>query len=164
MPNSGLQHALWEVLHRLPDTKISQNLLCASQNGIELVCTMELLDELAHAALRKTSSTKNVDGLVCDLVCRSGSVGLEQTNGSTKMFRLLCVRHMCHLVGDRLQPGLIRFDESNHLCELLSDGGLFNQLLAEYDALVAPLQTFLYGGARVSNDSAGHHEALVIEV
>lgn len=47
---------------------------------------------------------------------------------------------------------------------LLPDNGLFHELLAEDYALIAPLQTFFYNGPRVPDDTAGHHEAFVVEV
>jgi len=88
-----------------------------------------------------------------------------------------------HLVGDGFEPGLVCFDEGDHFCEpvggvsnfsvgccgtgvilLLSDSRLLNELLAENDALVAPLQTLFDDGSRLADDCTRHHEALVVEV
>jgi hypothetical protein len=44
---------------------------------------------------------------------------------------------------------------------LLTDSRLLYELLAKDNSLVAPLQAFLDNGPRLSDDGAGHHEALV---
>jgi len=43
------QHRFGEVLIRLPHAQIRQNLLCTSENRIELVRAMELLNYATHA-------------------------------------------------------------------------------------------------------------------
>ena len=47
---------------------------------------------------------------------------------------------------------------------LLTDGWLLYQLLPKDNPLVAPLETLLDNGSRLSDDGACHHKPLVIEV
>lgn len=47
---------------------------------------------------------------------------------------------------------------------LLADGGLFDQLLAEDNALVTPFQALLDHGHRHAHHTAHHHETFMIEV
>lgn len=47
---------------------------------------------------------------------------------------------------------------------LLSHHGLLDQLLPEDQSLVAPLEALLDDGRGHADDTAGHHEALVVEV
>ena len=44
---------------------------------------------------------------------------------------------------------------------LLTDGGLFYELLAKDNSLIAPLQALLHNSSRLSDNGAGHHKALV---
>lgn len=96
----SLQHGLGEILQGVSDTQVRQDLLRATKDGIELVCTMEHFDYLAHATLSERTTAKDVDGFVCDLVSSPGAVGLEQADGASEMFELFDVAHVTHLVGD----------------------------------------------------------------
>ncbi|KAI6748767.1 hypothetical protein HG531_007714 [Fusarium graminearum] len=110
-----LQFGVGEVPHGLSHTKISQDLLGSTENGIELVCSVEHLDELTHAGLGNSATTPDLHGLIGDLMGSAGCAHLEQTNGAGKVLRLLAVRHVAHLVCDGFEPGLVGFDESDHL-------------------------------------------------
>lgn len=77
-----LQHTLREVLIRLPNPQIPQNLLRSTKNRIKLVRAMELLDDTAHARLRESASAEDVDGLVGDLVRGARREGLEEADGA----------------------------------------------------------------------------------
>lgn len=112
-----LQHALREILKRLPHTQVSQNLLRTAQDRIELVRAVELLDHASHARLCQTATSKDIDCLVGNLVCGPCGEGLQQANGSAEMLGLLCVGHVGHLVGDGFEPGLVGFDVGDHFGE-----------------------------------------------
>ena len=109
-----LQHSLGELLHRLPDTQISQDLLRTTQDGIELVRPVEHFDDLAHARLGDTTASEDVGGVVSNLLCGVGGVRLEQTDRTTQVGGLFGVGHVAHLVGDRFEPGLVGFTEGDH--------------------------------------------------
>ena len=47
---------------------------------------------------------------------------------------------------------------------LLSDSRLLNQFLAKNYPLIAPLEALFNNSSRLSDDSAGHHKTLVVEV
>lgn len=179
------QHRLGEILHRLPDAQVRQDLLRAAQDGIELDRAVEHLDDPAHARLRQSATAEDVDRLGCDLVGRAGRVRLEQADGAAEVPGLLRVAHVAHLVGDGLEPGLVGFADGDHSGEsggqrlvfcrslayegytidsLLSNGWLLDQPLAKDDALVAPFQALLDDGHRRADDGADHHEPLVVEV
>jgi len=70
--NTSLQHTLGEVLHRLPYTQVAENLLGTSKNSIKLICAVELLNHPAHTTLRNSATSEDVDGFICDFVCRAG--------------------------------------------------------------------------------------------
>lgn len=78
---------------------------------------MEHLDELAHTGLGNSTTTPDLDGLVGDLVGGAGGAHLEQTGGTGEVLGLLAVGHVAHLVGDGFEPGLVSFDEGDHLGE-----------------------------------------------
>ena len=111
---------------------------------------------------------------------------LEEANGPAQVLRLLRVGHVGHLVGNRLEPGLVGLDVRYHLGQsvakrsagsmlaheggvshgyaLLPDGRLLDELLAKDNALVAPFQTLFHHGAGHAYHTAAHHEAFVVEV
>lgn len=84
----------------MPDTQVSQNLFRTTQDGIEFVCPVEHLDDLAHASLRDTTASKDVGGVVSNLVGRLGSERLEQADRTAQVSGLFGVGHVAHLVGN----------------------------------------------------------------
>lgn len=95
-----LQHRLREFLHRLPHTKISEDLLCATQDSIELVSAVEHFNDLAHTGLGNATTSEDVGGMVGNFMRRLGSERFEQTNGTTQVGSLLGICHVAHLVGN----------------------------------------------------------------
>lgn len=87
---------------------------------------MEHLDHASHAGLREPPPAKDLHSLVGDLVRRARGAHLQQADGPAEVLRLLLVRHVAHLVGERLEPGLVRLAERDHLGELLPDDGLLD--------------------------------------
>lgn len=79
---------------------------------------------------------------------------LEEADGPSEVAGLLGVGHVAHLVGDGLEVGLVELDEGDHLCELLADDGLVDEALGEDEALVGPLEGFLYYGAAHADRTA----------
>lgn len=75
---------------------------------------MEHLDDLAHARLGDTTTSEDVGGVVSNLLCGVGGIRLEQTDGTTQVGGLFGVGHVAHLVGDRLEPGLVGLAEGDH--------------------------------------------------
>ena len=65
----NLQHSLRELLHSLPDTQIGQYLLSATEDSIELVSTMEHLNDLTHTSLSDTATTEDVSCLLGNFLC-----------------------------------------------------------------------------------------------
>lgn len=112
-----LQHSLRELLHSLPHTQIRQNLLGTAEDGIELISAVEHLDDLAHAGLGDTAASKDIGGVVGNLLCRSRSVRLQETDRSAQVGGLLRVGHVAHLVGNRFEPSLVGFAERDHACQ-----------------------------------------------
>lgn len=47
----------------------------------------------------------------------AGDAHLEEADGAGEVEGLLLVGHVAHLVGDCFEPGLVGFDEGNHLGE-----------------------------------------------
>ena len=151
---SLLEHSLGHALHGLPDTEIAENLLGTAENGVELVAAVEVLDDAAHAGLGEAAAAPDLDGLVGDLVGGARAAHLEQGDGAAQVLGLLRVRHVAHLVGDGLEPGLVRLAQGDHLGELLADDGLVDQALLEDDALVGPLEALLDDEAHVADGGA----------
>lgn len=112
-----LQHSLGEILHCLSHAQIAENLLGTTKDGIELVRAVEDLDVLAHTGLGQAAAAPDLDGLVGDFVGGAGDAHLEEANGAGEVEGLLLVGHVAHLVGDCFEPGLVGFDEGNHLGE-----------------------------------------------
>lgn len=112
-----LQHRLWKVLHGLPDAEVAEDLLRAAEDGVELVGAVEVLNVLAHAGLGEAAAAPDLDGLVGDLVGDAGDAHLEEADGAGEVQGLLLVGHVAHLVGDCLEPGLVRLDEGDELGE-----------------------------------------------
>lgn len=75
--NPNLQHALWEILHCLSYTQIAQNLLGTPKDSIELVGAVELFNDSTHSTLGDSATSEDVDGFICNLVCRTSSIRLE---------------------------------------------------------------------------------------
>lgn len=95
-----LEHRLGELLHGLPHTQVSQNLFCTTKDGIEFVCPVEHLDDLAHASLGDATAPEDVGGVVSNLMGRLGSERLEQADRTTQVSGLFGVGHVAHLVCD----------------------------------------------------------------
>ena len=76
---------------RLPDTQVSKDLLGTTENGIELLGTLELLNEASHTGLGKGTTTEDLNGLVGDLAREAGRLHLEEGNLTSKVLRLLLV-------------------------------------------------------------------------
>lgn len=129
---------------------------------IETERSLEHFDIFAHTSLGEAPATPYLDGFVGDIVGGASGAYLQQANGAGQVLCLLLVRHMTHLVSNGFQPGLIRFDESDHLGQpesrqsactasqsmlknnsLPADDGLVNEALAEDKTLVGPFQTLL---------------------
>lgn len=72
------------------------------------------LNDLAHAALRETTTTKNVGRVIGNLLRGAGGVRLEQADGSAEVGGLLGIGHVAHLVGDGFDPRLAGFGEGDH--------------------------------------------------
>lgn len=56
----------------------------------------------AHTGLSNPSSTKDVRGIVRDLMSTPCGEGLEKADRTTEVLGLILVRHMAHLIGDLL--------------------------------------------------------------
>lgn len=134
------------------------------QDGIKLVGPVKVLDDVTHSGLGKTPSAPNLYRLVGDLMRHAGGAHLKQANRATKVLGLLRVRHVAHLVCDRLEPALVGLDEGDHLGKFKPDDGLVDQALAKDETLVSPLQALLDDGPAVAYCSASHGPALVVEV
>ena len=93
-----LEDSLGHVLHGLPDTKITKDLLGTTKDGIKLVAAVEVLDDAAHAGLGQATATPDLDGLVGDLVRGARAGHLEQGDGTAEVLGLLGVGHVVHLV------------------------------------------------------------------
>ncbi|KAL6415374.1 cellular nucleic acid-binding protein [Ilyonectria robusta] len=112
-----LQHGLGEIPHSLSYAEVTEYFLGTAKDGIELIRPMEHFDELAHAGLGETAATPDLDRLIGNLVSRTGSAHLQQPNRTREVLGLLLVGHVAHLIGNGLEPGLVGFDQSNHLGE-----------------------------------------------
>jgi hypothetical protein len=77
--------------------------------------SVEHFDCLSHAALCKSASAEDLDGFVRALVSTARREHLQQSNGTSKMDRLLLIRHKGHLIGDVFQPGLVGLAVRDHL-------------------------------------------------
>lgn len=159
-----LQHGFRHLLHGLPHTKIGQDLLGTSEDSIEFVDAVELLHDTSHAGLRDTPTTKDIHGIVGDLVRTSGGIALQEANRSTQKFTLLGITHITHLIGDAFDPALTRLGHTDHLGQFLADDGLCDERLAEHDALVRPLEAFLDDGAHPADHLARNGPPFVVEV
>lgn len=71
---------------------------------------MEHLDDAAHAGLGQAAAAEDLDRLVGDLVGGARDAHLEEADGPAQVLGLLAVGHVAHLVGDGLEPGLVRLD------------------------------------------------------
>lgn len=138
----------------MPYTQVTEHLLGATEDGVELVRAVEHFNDAAHAGLGEAAAAKDLDRLVGDLVGGARGGHFEQADGAAEVARLLLVRHVAHLVRDGLEPRLVRLDEGDHLGQLLADDGLVDQALAKDDALVGPLETLLDDGSHVANGAA----------
>ena len=158
------KHSLWHLLHGLSNTQICQYLFGTAQDGVKLVRAVELLHHAAHSCLCDASSTKDVDGIIGDIVCTPSRVGLQQTNRATQQLRLSRIVHVIHLVGDGLQPGLTGFGQRDHFGNLLTYDRLGDQGLAKHDTLMCPFEALLHNGTHPSNHGAGHGPTFMVEV
>ena len=89
---------------------------------------------------------------------------LEQSNDTAKVFALLLVVHLCHIVCDVLEPCLAEFASRHHIGELLADHGLLNQSLAEYLALMSPFPDFFSDVTGATSSTTAHDPALSSKV
>ena len=74
---------------------------------------MELLNESSHTRLRDATSSEDIDGIVGNVVGAARGIRFEQGDRPSEEFRLLCIGHLVHLKGDRLEPGLTGFCDGN---------------------------------------------------
>lgn len=96
-----LQDSLGHKLHGLPDTEIAKDLLGTTENGIELVAAVKVLNDATHAGLGQTTTTPDLHGLVGDLVGGARARHLEQGDGTAEVLGLFRVGHVVHLVAGR---------------------------------------------------------------
>lgn len=133
-----------ELSHSLPDAEIAKDLLGAAEDGVELVRAVEHLYDLAHARLGEPAAAEDLDRLVGDLVRRSRDAHLEQADRPAEVLRLLLVGHVAHLVGDGLEPGLVRLGEGDHLGESVFVWGFV--LVGDFEVIGGEERGVLKGG------------------
>jgi hypothetical protein len=175
-----LELSIWHKLHSLSHAQIGQDLFSTTEDGVELVRSVEHLYGFTHAGLSETPSTENVDSFISDFVAAAGSVSFEESDGPAEEFVLVFVGELAHLVRDGFEPGLVGFADGNHFTQpmlvsgdlymfvdensLLSDNGLIYETLAKDNTLVGPFQTFLCDGTAFSDVTTSHSETFVVEI
>ena len=131
-------HALGHLADSLSDTKIREDVLRTTKDGIEGHRAVVVLDVLTHTSPGDTTTTEDLDSVCSSDLGELGRGHLEETNGSGEVLGLLLVRHVVHLVGDVLEPRLDGLAAGDHASKLASDDGLRVERLAESLALRSP--------------------------
>jgi len=80
---------------RLPDTEITEYLLGTTKDRIKFLRPLELLDKFPHSRPGKSTTTEDLDGVICDLACEAGRLHLEEgylTSGGLQLYATLTTR------------------------------------------------------------------------
>ena len=121
---------------RLPDTQIQHNLLTTTRDGVSANVPVQSLDLCTLTSAGVTQTTEDLTGLTSAELKSGGRLGLETCDRTTKLEHSLHVAHAHALVDNGLEPGVRGFNLSVHVCQLQSNDGVLDQLLAECLALV----------------------------
>lgn len=148
-PETYLQLHAQRLVHpqSLPDTQVQHNLLATTRNSISPDISIQPLDLGTLSTATITQPTENLTRFSGTELESRGALRLETCNGTTELEHGFHVAHLLALVDEILHPGVGGFDLSEHMGELETDDGVFDEFFAKSAALVGVFHGFFVADA-----------------